>query len=146
MKLFDEGVCEICGKSGFHPECEDRAIRAALEAKEIDLNFTKQYAISRTLGTVNHQDYTEAKAALDFHLGWVSTPEQDEVIASKDWFFFPVGWIGVIGHIVEKQTKHVFPLGSGLYNPDSNAPVKWDAIHAYLEGKLEPTSGNKKCQ
>jgi hypothetical protein len=120
MKLFDEGVCEVCGKPGVHPECEESARRGEIAAREMDFGFVRKHAVNGSSGISDRLAYEIAKETLDTHLGWISDPDENDIIEADEWWYFNVGWIGVIGHVVEKTTNTVFPLG---LNAHQNGPT-----------------------
>ena len=134
--IYNGDVCSMCGKSGDlpHPDCENEARLLAIENRTKMIEMANKYGIGKTFGPSNldsRMDLNEAINVLAQYLDHKPTFEIDQVLENENWFFIPHGWIGVLGFIVEKESKKVFCLGSGLR-------TAWNAIESYVDGKVDP--------
>lgn len=74
--------------------------------------FIKKYAVHHQYGVVESSkpSYNKALSILDPFLSQDPDFDEDKVVEGNKWWFFPNGWIGVIGYIIEKETGRVFRL------------------------------------
>jgi len=140
MKLFGAGVCEICGRSGRHSECEERARRRHDETLVADATMLRRHARFGDYG-VHSADSARslevARLQLEDYLGRATSFDPARCVEGESWWFLPESWIGMIGFIVEKPTGAIFPLGSGivgLYGHESRMSASCIAICWYLDG------------
>ena len=143
-RLFPTGVCEICGKSGQHPDCEARARRALYDQLVADAAMLRKHSLHGARGICSSDSLLSLDAAERRLLEYLRRPlefDPHSLIEAEHWWFIPEGWIGKLGFIVEKQSGKVFPLGSGLAWPGDDATPggDWSAITRYLQGQVEPT-------
>lgn len=134
VDLFGPGICSGCGKHGFHPACEARAVERLRAFDEAKRQLLEQHALhgkKGVVGAASRQSYDCALAALSAYL--------ERPLDGAGWWFIAEGWIGMIGYIVEKEGATIYPLGSGLAARYClpNASADWRAIVAYLNGEVE---------
>lgn len=145
MKLFNAGICEYCGRTGEHPECERAAMEAELRYKRADaeqLQTHSRFGSYGVRGPESEKSFRLACAVLEGYLERPAAFDPDRAIEGDCWWFLPEGWIGMIGFVVEKQTSRLFPLGSGLasWGGAPHAGAVWAAIHQYLSGNVQPVN------
>jgi hypothetical protein len=143
MKLFPPGICEYCGRSGEHSECEQAVAEAVLRYQKADEELLRKYAEHGAYGvhgTKSAESFAQACASLEGYLGRPLAFDRASAIEASSWWFLPEGWIGMIGFIVEKGTGLVYPLGSGLGSRTSLPDVgaRWSAILEYVSGHVQP--------
>lgn len=143
MKLFSHGICEYCGCSGEHPECEQAVAEAVLRHQKADVELLQRYATHGAYGVhgrKSEESFAQACAVLKSHLGKPLSFDRASALEASGWWFLPEGWIGMIGFIVENGTGLVYPLGSGLAsrNIQPDVGASWSAILEYLSGNVRP--------
>ena len=134
--IYNDDVCGICGKSGDipHTDCENKAQELAADYREKMMVMAKAYGISQTFGPSNLDSRMTLDDAVDIlsqYLDHELTFDIQRVLENENWWYIPHGWVGVLGFIVEKDSKRIFCLGSGLR-------TEWNAIESYLNGEVEP--------
>lgn len=143
MKLFPSGICEYCGRSGEHPECEQAVAEAVLRHQKADAELLRKYAEHGAYGIhgpKSTESFTRACASLESYLGRPLSFDCASALEANNWWFLPEKWIGMIGFVVEKETGLVYPLGSGLASLAilPNVGAHWSAILEYVSGHLRP--------
>ena len=141
MEIIGPYVCEYCGSKGFHPQCELAMAESHRRFQEMDADYLQRYSLHGSYGIVGEesvQTYEQARTALENHLLRPLECGVDRTIEGKNWWFFPEGWIGVIGFIVEKDSNCVIALGSGLVGLSglANTPGHWCGIVEYVAGRV----------
>ncbi|NHZ43738.1 hypothetical protein [Massilia aquatica] len=142
VDLFGPGVCSGCGKYGFHPACEARAVERVRAFDEAKRRLLEQHALHGTYGIVgaaSRQSYDCALAALSAYLERPLDGNPEHAVEGAGWWFIAEGWIGMLGFIVEKEGATIYPLVSGLAGRYRlpNASADWCAIVAYVNGRVE---------
>ncbi len=135
-RIYIGGVCGMCGKTAETPhlDCEKKADELAIDYKNKMIKMAQTYGINKTFGPShlgNKMTLDEAENILSNYLDHKPSYDIDEVLENENWWFIPHEWIGVLGFIVEKESKKVFCLGSGLHSI-------WNAVMQYMDGKVEP--------
>jgi hypothetical protein len=142
--LFGEGVCHMCGKPGYHEVCEAHEKEIEDKYKENDLLYLKIYAVNGQYGISNNSSYQLALKTLKEFLDQPPVFDKEYVIEGDTWWYFPNGWIGVIGFIIEKNSSSIYLLGSGWGGirdeKYKSVPAHWVAIEAYINGQIEPVN------
>ena len=141
MGLFGEGICEVCGKRGFHAECDAKVVDLEREYREHDGELLKAHARYGAYGIIGPDSvatYNRAREVLQRYLGRELESSAEEAIEGNSWWYFAEGWIGMIGFVVEKDGAAIFPLGSGLSARcrRPHTPANWSGILAYLAGAV----------
>lgn len=141
--LFGEGICEICGKKGSHPECEARMVEAERKIKERDADLLEQHSLFGAYGIVGPDSQKSFVLSVSALQGYLRRPLECDLscaIEASEWWYIPEGWFGMIGFIVEKSSFTIYPLGSGLVGRCNLefTSAHWCGIIAYLEGHVEP--------
>jgi hypothetical protein len=136
-ELFPDGVCELCGRSGRHPACEERALELQREFDRIDAEMLRQHALFGARGLCSNASSDSFAAARRQLVAYLQRPldlDPGRAIEGDTWWFLPEGWIGMIGFIVEKATGAVLPLGSGVLglHRGPRMGADWIAIQYYL--------------
>lgn len=150
--LFDAGICHICGEPGYHDTCDQKELDIENEYRKNDVAFLARYSLHDSFGVQDSSRCSFNKALDTLRSFLAQPPDFDEarVIEGAEWWFFPNGWIGIIGFIVEKDTNNIYPLGSGLANIHFRnkeyefVPGYWVGIEQYLSGRLEPVVKSKR--
>lgn len=137
------GVCIICGSAGLHRECEkkfllerddrNKDIEKRVEANNVrERELLEIYSIDGKYGPSNKHsvlNYGDAKKLVEKYDGFTHSYNESIVIENSDWWFIPYFFIGMRGYIIEKESRSVFPIGSGLGS-------HWDGIELYTKGEL----------
>ena len=139
--LFGSGICEVCGKPGYHDACKEKVEVAIAARDKEDKLLLNKYSISGSNGVDGPNtilSYKEACEVLKQYVGDKLNAEDSEAIESKSWWYISHTWIGCVGYIVEKESKKVFCLGSGWAGIDKEniCSAHWSGIKAYLDGKI----------
>lgn len=134
-------VCEYCGRSGLHPECEHQAAEAIRIQQAQCAKLASKFALHGSYGIVTPESEISlslAEKSLHAYLGELPAYDAGQLIEGDRWWFIPVGWIGMTGFVVEKTSQKIFPLGSGLValHVSPAWPVPWCAIREYLVGNV----------
>jgi hypothetical protein len=152
MGLFGKGVCHVCGEPGYHDACDQREFDIENEYRKKDDIFLKRYSVHDCFG-VHESSRNSYKSALEALSSFLSQPpdfDETRVIEGHNWWYFPNGWIGVMGFIVEKGNNNIYSLGSGLSNLHFREKEYefvagcWVGIEKYLSGELDPVVKGKK--
>jgi hypothetical protein len=139
---MSEPICEICGKRGWHEPCSRAAAEAQRRGEEADKAMLAKHAKHGAFGlqsTASGESYEKAKDLLETFLGRPVRAPAKRSLEGNGWWFIPEGWIGMLGFVVEVESRTVFPLGSGLQALYGNAGnlAPWGVIEAYLSGEVE---------
>ncbi|MDM5178965.1 hypothetical protein PO883_17325 [Massilia sp. DJPM01] len=135
------GICEICGKRGYHAACAAHALQAERQFHENDTRQLQQYAVHQVRGAVGPQSQASLDRAVAALAAYLKRPLECDLgnaIEGDSWWFIPEGWIGMIGFIVEKRSSTIYALGSGLvaWSKLPHTGSDWCGIFSYLNGKV----------
>ena len=140
-----EEFCFICGKGDLpHPQCEPTE-EELKEQTANEIEMLREFSLSGRYGPSGLSSELGYEEALEVFSSFFKDKimfSEDEVIESADWWYFPQTWIGCVGYIIDKRTRKIFCLGSGLLGGYFGTKYRshWAGIKAYQDGKVESVS------
>lgn len=136
--VFGSGVCPSCLEKGYHLICQTNieVIRNAFE--ETDRALLDKYSINGCYGISDDRskEFDTICMVLSKRLEQELNFDIEKIIENIKWWFIPHGGIGVMGFLVEKDTKDIFSIGSRA-RLELNARAYWHGIEWYTAGHGE---------
>lgn len=153
-KIEESNICFSCGSGNLpHPECEPTKEQLEEQLEEQRLykkEMLREFSITGNYGPADLPTSLPYEQALEifssYFKGELSFSSSD-VIENEKWWYFPQTWVGCIGYIVEKDTKLIYCLGSGIVSKyfDTEYYSHWAGIKAYMEGAVNAVNSSNAC-